>query len=213
MFDLETAISEWRSHMGAAGLSPEAVAELESHLRERIAVLKAGLSERDAFQTAASQVGDSKSIKREFSKIHNRSSFHRDNPWPLHVLSALYAFWWVVALHFFVIAPRFYLGFARHQLDFLPKLLFIFVAFGLLRRQNFWRLYAIFVTAFNCLNSALAFGYHGFVWKGNAWNLLPVFNIVAGCWAVYVLTRPSVRALFTNSPLSARLRFNIKLKN
>ena len=71
MFNLESAILEWRKQMLAAGIkSPVPLEELESHLREEIErQMKLGLKAKDAFEIAARQVGEAGGIKAEFGKI------------------------------------------------------------------------------------------------------------------------------------------------
>ena len=69
MFDLETAITEWRQRMRAAGIqSPQTLAELESHLRDAVEQhLKSGLDESAAFQAAVGDLGNVGLLKREFA--------------------------------------------------------------------------------------------------------------------------------------------------
>ncbi|MGA3267115.1 MAG: hypothetical protein ABSE16_09855 [Verrucomicrobiota bacterium] len=71
MFDLETSIAEWREQMLAAGIkSPVPLEELENHLREEIErQTKSGLNAKQAFETAASNVGHASELKREFKII------------------------------------------------------------------------------------------------------------------------------------------------
>ncbi len=76
MFDLEKAIAEWRRQMIAAGLrNPEALDELENHLREDAAnLVSAGTPQADAFQLAVARVGNARFVAKEF-KINRRYGF------------------------------------------------------------------------------------------------------------------------------------------
>jgi hypothetical protein len=71
MFNLEHSIAEWRRQMLAAGIkTPVPLEELEIHLREDVEQrLQAGLGERQAFETAARQIGRAQLIENEFNKI------------------------------------------------------------------------------------------------------------------------------------------------
>ena len=71
MFNLETAINNWRQRMLAAGIqSPAPLAELESHLREEIEQqVHAGLGEAAAFQSALQKFGAAPEVRAEFAKI------------------------------------------------------------------------------------------------------------------------------------------------
>ena len=58
-FNLNRAISNWRNGLKQQGIAPETIEELESHLIESTESLQAGgLSEREAFYTAADRLGD-----------------------------------------------------------------------------------------------------------------------------------------------------------
>ena len=70
MFDLEAQIKEWRAELSRTGIAREVVDELEGHLRERVDRLKAsGCPEPEVFQTAMQQLGDGKTLKKEFAKL------------------------------------------------------------------------------------------------------------------------------------------------
>jgi hypothetical protein len=68
MFQLEQAISEWRRQMLAAGIkTPVPLEELESHLREEIErQMKSGLDKQKAFEISVRQIGQPKTLKKEF---------------------------------------------------------------------------------------------------------------------------------------------------
>src|SRR5215472_9639615 len=70
MFNLEQAIAAWRRQMIAAGIkTPVPLEELESHLREEIEQqIKLGMDEQTAFKRTASQIGQPKTLKKEFAK-------------------------------------------------------------------------------------------------------------------------------------------------
>lgn len=71
MFDLETAIAEWRREMLAAGIrAPAPLGELESHLRDAIQrQLSLGQSEPEAFQSAVGEIGPARAVRAEFEKV------------------------------------------------------------------------------------------------------------------------------------------------
>ncbi len=73
-FDLEKALRAWREDCASRpGISLEDSRELESDLRERVRDLqKQGLSENEAFQEGARQLGSPGALAREFA---------RENPW------------------------------------------------------------------------------------------------------------------------------------
>jgi hypothetical protein len=70
MFDLERTIAQWRRQMLAAGIkTPVPLEELESHLREEIErQTKSGVNEQTAFEMAAQQIGQPKTLNCEFKK-------------------------------------------------------------------------------------------------------------------------------------------------
>jgi hypothetical protein len=70
MFNLEEKIAEWRNQMLAAGIrTPAPLEELEIHLREDIErQLQPGLTERNAFEVSARQIGQPELLKSEFKK-------------------------------------------------------------------------------------------------------------------------------------------------
>ncbi len=71
MFDLNEAISEWRSRMAAGGIDASSVLdELESHLREDMERrMRLGVDSRSAFTAAAQQLGLPAALKPEFEKV------------------------------------------------------------------------------------------------------------------------------------------------
>ena len=76
MFNLESAIIDWRQQMLAAGIqSSGSLDELEGHLREEISrQIKLGNGEAEAFEISVCQVGHPEILKREFRKNEGLSS-------------------------------------------------------------------------------------------------------------------------------------------
>ena len=69
MFNLEQSTADWRQQMLAAGIKPESLDELESHLREEIErQIKSGMDARQAFNIAAKTIGQGVELKKEFRK-------------------------------------------------------------------------------------------------------------------------------------------------
>jgi Sec-independent protein translocase protein (TatC) len=71
MFNLEQAIIEWRRQLAKGGFkSREALAELESHLRDDIEQhFRAGASEQEAFNTATKRLGQATALHTEYKKV------------------------------------------------------------------------------------------------------------------------------------------------
>ena len=71
MFNLDESILEWRRQMLDVGLkNPNALDELESHLREEAErQIKLGLTPQDAFETAAERLGQATALNHEFKKV------------------------------------------------------------------------------------------------------------------------------------------------
>ncbi|HUR44453.1 MAG TPA: permease prefix domain 1-containing protein [Candidatus Saccharimonadales bacterium] len=71
MFNLESAILEWRLKMNAGGLkTAEVLDELESHLRDDVeAQLRSGRAEAEAFQLATQRMGQPGLLGSEFNKV------------------------------------------------------------------------------------------------------------------------------------------------
>ena len=70
MFNLDSAITDWRRQMLAAGLkSPVPLDELEGHLRDDIQEqMRSGIEAQQAFEAAIEQVGQACALKAEFEK-------------------------------------------------------------------------------------------------------------------------------------------------
>lgn len=218
MPELETNILEWRKKMLSAGIkSPVPLDELEGHLRERVHDLKAGLSEADAFQTAAKELGDGRILKKEFSK--GRFVWRvRTNPLALNFLGA-----WFILGGLNALSQFFWLWFADWPWE---ETTFRYVAFawtdffalqllvgiGLLGRGRFWRYAALAFCAFSIFSTALDVANNlrmpDWAWPGHYFILmgvsvptrysLPVdflnFSLLA--WAIYVLAKSPRRNLF-----------------
>ena len=74
MFDLDTAITEWRRQMGAGGVSSaEALDELEGHLRDDVEAQMAGggddVSMQSAFESSVARLGQADALRMEFAKV------------------------------------------------------------------------------------------------------------------------------------------------
>lgn len=69
-FDLNQAIQRWRENLGQfPAFGSESLFELETHLRDSIAVLRQkGLSDEEAFLVAAKRLGPSTTLETEFAK-------------------------------------------------------------------------------------------------------------------------------------------------
>lgn len=72
MFDEAAAIARWRAELARTGTLFEAdLDELESHLYDRIdALADAGASREDALASAVKDLGEPRSIAREFAKVN-----------------------------------------------------------------------------------------------------------------------------------------------
>jgi hypothetical protein len=79
MFELETAINQWRRQIESAWRrDAAAMAELEDHLREEFAALvHAGHAEEDAWRLATVKFGDPTAIAGELAKVHRLSTADR----------------------------------------------------------------------------------------------------------------------------------------
>src|SRR3954462_13017803 len=74
MFDLESQIRGWRSDLAAAmGNVPEALDELESHLRDDIdRRIRLGADAQSAFEAARAQLGEAGRLAPEFAKTNRQ---------------------------------------------------------------------------------------------------------------------------------------------
>jgi hypothetical protein len=79
MFDLESAISQWRKHLIATGLrSLDALDELESHLRDDIDdLVRSGKTAANAFELAVVRIGRSVALTEEFSRVGGAKQMRR----------------------------------------------------------------------------------------------------------------------------------------
>ena len=70
MFDLESAISQWRQEMREAGLVHDVLDELETHLRDEMDnQIRCGVDVQHAFKAAAQQIGAAAAVRSEFKKV------------------------------------------------------------------------------------------------------------------------------------------------
>jgi len=72
LHDLEQWIAEWRKNIpNAADLEPEALDELEGHLRDSVdQLVQSGMPLAEAFRQAVAQLGPVPAIVSEFQKLH-----------------------------------------------------------------------------------------------------------------------------------------------
>jgi putative ABC transport system permease protein len=82
MFNLEQAIKKWKKGLAASQAMEEGyIAELESHLRDRVEELTAqGIGSEDVFQQVAAAMGKTEQIGTEFYKAHTARRSDRP-PW------------------------------------------------------------------------------------------------------------------------------------
>jgi hypothetical protein len=175
MFNLEEQIKAWRSELVCRGIKrPEVLDELESHLREQIDQLKS--SDEEAFRAAVRQLGESKDLKREFSKVSRNRWFFRENPIALNVLAAWFLIMGldhlVTFFRFGLLNGFFFSNFANlFSIKMITimltgggtviGLLFLPIGIGLLRRRNFWRTCALAFFALRFAGEIAAFIYLG----------------------------------------------------
>jgi hypothetical protein len=78
VFNLEEAIADWERQMLAAGINtPEALTELETHLRDEVEhQIRSGLSLEQAFDSAVQQLGSADALKAEFTKTSGATQRH-----------------------------------------------------------------------------------------------------------------------------------------
>ncbi|MEI8383374.1 MAG: permease prefix domain 1-containing protein [Planctomycetota bacterium] len=78
MFNLENEIRHWhRSMLARLPLHRDSIAELESHLRDAVqANVQAGMSSRDAWTTACSQLGSPDALAAEYLKLSKCCVWH-----------------------------------------------------------------------------------------------------------------------------------------
>lgn len=222
MFDLEAHITEWRKQMLAAGIkSPVPLEELESHLRDHIDRLKSGLSEEEAFRTAAKELGDGKILKKEFSKGELLRCY-RNNPVTLNILAGWFVLSGLNAMS--QLAWLWHVDWpwttdyneARCYISLVLVIfsLQFFVGIGLLRRRKYWQYcalgFSVIGVAFTCWGMAgtLTFG----TWKLTVLYIIglglelrvpasfPLFidllNLTMLLWGIHILAKSSVRNLF-----------------
>jgi putative ABC transport system permease protein len=91
MFDLEKAIAGWRKRMGAdPALEPGYVAEIESHLRDKIDdLVSRGLSPEQAFEEAVRALGEAGVIGAQFYKVYTTRAGGRPSWRPPRFFPAL----------------------------------------------------------------------------------------------------------------------------
>jgi|GEM_PF-6437373 len=70
MHDFEGRIDDWRRELNAKIRDPEAVEELEEHLREILAAESSGKSADDAWTSAVHRLGECDALAQEYKKVH-----------------------------------------------------------------------------------------------------------------------------------------------
>jgi hypothetical protein len=106
MFDLEKAVTEWRRHMIAGGLTnSDTLDELESHLRDDLnRRIKSGVAPRDAFESAVQEIGLAHHLQAEFANATGPATLLRQKLKVafLFLIAAAFpgAFAWVICHHF-----------------------------------------------------------------------------------------------------------------
>ncbi len=72
MFDLETAVAQWRQDLARqSGLTAEVLDELEAHLRDDVTrQVAGGRPAEEAFREAAARLGEPRALVAEFAKVN-----------------------------------------------------------------------------------------------------------------------------------------------
>ena len=75
MFELESQVRKWRSHLRSLGsLGEEQLEELESHLRDSVDDLTSrGVTTEEAFLVSVRRMGDTEALGNEFAKVSTES--------------------------------------------------------------------------------------------------------------------------------------------
>ncbi len=83
MFDLETAIADWKKSLTAReAFSTDDIAELESHLRDQVSsLISVVLSEEEVFHIAQRRVGQPSELNAEFAKEPTSSRWIYRGKW------------------------------------------------------------------------------------------------------------------------------------
>ena len=233
MSELEQQIvNNWRARMLAERISPDDVAELESHLRDEMASLvKSGVPEEKAFHVAAASLGDGKALRKEFS----RSRCHwlwgfQNNPLRLKIIAASFI---LTGLDPLLTAARFSIESLFHGQNFALGSTFLFVVIfwgfqvalglGLLRRSNAWRWITIAWSSFILLavvsTSTWAAFHRTMIQNGPnpktdmllgievpfMFRLsLYLLHLAIMAASIYILTRPAMRTLFRSDSTNLR---------
>ncbi|MGO8928671.1 MAG: permease prefix domain 1-containing protein [Limisphaerales bacterium] len=226
MFDLDQAILEWRQQMAVGGIKmPDALDELESHLRDEVdQQVCLGLSQQEAFDTAAQRIGESKALKQEFRKVNRHRAWgFRNNPLALNLLTAwLFLAGWRYLLAVWLPRPYWYV----YGILILSAAISVVVGVGLLRRNNIIRLCGMAWFALNITRALGDLAAHGLARSVYAYSppigasaTLPhiifgflhvsypvfyavlLFNSAMNFFGLFLLTKPSIRRLFR--PVSA----------
>lgn len=136
MFNLETAITEWRSQMSGCRLAPDTLDELESHLRDELEQqLKFGLEAQPAFAAAVRKIGQPGALEAEFMKSRTMKGYRLS----AIINSSLGAFFLLLAGVSVLIQERFPALGTSLAWGFIPGAVF-HMTLGLFHREKFLRL-------------------------------------------------------------------------
>ena len=116
-FDLNAAMENWRHELAAQPpLAPDNRRELETHLRDALAELKArGLNDEESFWLARRRVGPPQKLAEEFVKNDPAKTWRERVFWAAVIVLAI-RFWSEIS----AIATGFFLGLAVHLLHHHP---------------------------------------------------------------------------------------------
>jgi hypothetical protein len=227
MFNLEQQIKAWRGELSRAGInSPEVLAELESHLREQTArLVGSGLSEEEAFQNALRQLGNSRALEQEFSKVgRHRIWGYRNNPLALKILALSLI---ITGIDPLITGIRVFaegvMGGDKLIINPAVGLMIvincfrIFIGIKLLRRSNAWRIVALIWSGIALMVIPMLFAWKFFFHQAFLANQVPTpdtdffmgltvpFEFTLGvyflhltilAWGLHTLMKRSVRNLF-----------------
>jgi hypothetical protein len=201
MFDLERAVSTWRTGLIQQALDVEVIDELESHLRDAYAEhSRKYRTDEKAFELAQRQLGDQASIVSAFDGTAG------ELPLALKIVAVVFLLFGLG--QFAGAVDSVYSSELDLRLFFGP--LMVACSFQLLRLRKGWRLFALFNAYLMMTVSALLMV--GLLYASRAGSIegpfdMEVLNWVLGMtmasaffalglWQQKVLTRPDIRRLF-----------------
>lgn len=84
MFDLDSAIKNWRNGFQASAVDSDSATELEAHLRDLFRDIKSlGLADQEAFLVATHRLGDTAALDGEFAKVNPSAIWRNRIVWML----------------------------------------------------------------------------------------------------------------------------------